>query len=72
MLFRSELILSRYPKRVDHVIQLTVSETIPEPKMLSFLEYLCNASLDTLVAILQRLTEWASTAGMELLRYMYM
>ena len=64
----AELIIHRYPKTVDHVVQLTVQDTTPEPKVLSFLESLCKSNAVVLAAIVGELAHWASTAGMELLR----
>ena len=64
----AELILQCHPKQVGHVIQLVMRETVPEPKMLSLLQYLCNASVDLLVGIVGQLAEHTTIAGQQLLR----
>ena len=64
----AELILQFYPKKVDHVIQLVMQETVPESKMLALLQYLCHASKDLLTRITSHLAERTTTAGQELLR----
>ena len=63
-----EAMLTPYPGEVDLLVQLVSTEKIPEPKALSLMEYLCNASTYLLAVVLRKLARNASTAGMELLR----
>ena len=64
----AEAMLTSYPNEVYPLVQTICSEKIPEVKVLSLMEYLCNTSTYLLAMILGRLSSNASTAGMELLR----
>ena len=63
-----QAMLIHYPKEMNHVVQMVFNEQIPESKILSLLEYLCNTSAELLIMSVSQLASRTCSAGMELLR----
>ena len=58
----------KYPDQVDRLVWLVKQETIPVDKIQSVLEYLCTNNLAIMIGLMSKLSNVASSTGMELLR----